>query len=100
VVRDPFTKDSRGFGFVTMETDKDAKMAIQSINKYVIDGKELNVEISKRNRPHHSTPGVYLGPSSTSITRRTPFSPKRRYTKRSRSRSRSYHKERNYRKPK
>jgi hypothetical protein len=84
-----------------MDTDKDAKMSIQSINKSEIDGKEVSVEISKRNRPHHSTPGVYLGPSSTSITRTT-FSPKRRYTRRSRSksRSRSHHRDRNYRKPK
>jgi RNA recognition motif-containing protein len=74
-----------------MESEKEAQEALQLMNKSEVDGKEITVEISKRNKPHHSTPGIYLGPSSTS--RRRTFSPKRRY-RRSPSRSRSYHRER------
>ncbi len=93
IVRDPFTKDSRGFGFVTFENPKDSEAALDELNKCEIDGKQINVEVSKRTRPHHSTPGIYLGPMNSSSLRRRGsdhrnHSPKRRH--RSRSRSRSY----------
>jgi len=94
-VRDPFTKDSRGFGFVTMESTKEAEATIDELNKTEIDGKQMTIEISKRNRPHQPTPGAYLGPTSTSFKRtfRT-YSPRRKH---SRSRSRSYGRDRSYR---
>jgi transformer-2 protein len=98
VVRDPFTKDSRGFGFVTMESAKEAEEVIENLNKTEFDDKQISVEISKRSRPHHTTPGVYLGPSNISSSRRPPrnYSPRRRYRSRSRSRSKSYNKEKYY----
>ncbi len=106
IVRDPFTKESRGFGFVTFESHKESQEAIDMLNKTEIDERQINVEVSKRNKPHVSTPGVYLGPSTTSLlnthsTRRySNYSPKRRYRSRSRSRSRSNYRERYNRKPK
>ena len=108
VIRDPFTKDTRGFGFVTMESSKDAESVIDSGNKSELDGKTINIEVSKRSKPRIQTPGIYLGPAGSSLRRPTRYgSPKRRrYSSRSRSRtrsrprsrsrSRSYGRERNY----
>ena len=98
VIRDPFTQDTRGFGFITMETSKDSQAAIDLINKTELDGRQITVEFSKRSRAHESTPGIYLGPT----VRKRASSPgfRRRYRSRSPSRSRSYHKERNHRRSK
>ncbi len=93
VIRDPFTQDTRGFGFVTMESSKESQAAIDLINKTELDHRQVTVEFSKRSRPHESTPGIYLGPTVRKRTVSPGF--KRRY--RSRSRSRSNHREKNYR---
>jgi transformer-2 protein len=95
VIRDPFTQDTRGFGFITMETSKEAQDAIDLLNKTELDHRQIAVEISKRSRPHVSTPGIYLGPSVKKRISSPVF--RRRYKSRSRSRSRSYHREKNYR---
>ncbi len=89
IVRDPFTKESRGFGFVYYESSKDAVAAIENLHKSEFEGRQITVELSKRNRPHQSTPGVYLGPSTGNFRNRRNYSPRRRN-----SRSRS---NRNYR---
>lgn len=54
-----------------------------------IQDKKIKVEISKRNKERSSTPGVYLGPS-TSKRMRPRFERPRNY----RSRSRSYRRRR------
>jgi RNA recognition motif-containing protein len=41
---DPHTRDSRGFGFVTMETSEEADAAITALNATELMGKALNVE--------------------------------------------------------
>ena len=90
VVRDPFTKDSRGFGFFTFENKKDAIEAIENMNKTELDGRTITVEMSKRNRPHKPTPGAYLGPNLVNRTKRSHSNDRRRrYRSRSRSKSRS-----------
>jgi len=93
VIRDPFTQDTRGFGFVTMESSKEAQAAIDLLNKTELDHRQVTVEFSKRSRAHESTPGIYLGPT---VGKRT-VSPGFRRRNLSRSRSRSYHRKRNYR---
>ncbi len=93
VIRDPFSQDSRGFGFVTMESAKDAQAVIDVLNKTELDDRQVAIEISKRNKPHVPTPGIYLGP--TVRKRTSPPNYKRRYRSRSVSRSRSNHRERN-----
>jgi transformer-2 protein len=100
IVREPFTKDSRGFGFVTFDSAKDAEAVIEGLNKTEFEGRQLTMEISKRNRPHISTPGVYLGPTSATNNRRRYYSPNRsgrRYRSRSRDRDRDRDRERDYR---
>jgi transformer-2 protein len=41
---DPHTRDSRGFGFVTMETSEEADAAITALNTTDLMGKVMNVE--------------------------------------------------------
>lgn len=41
---DPHTRESRGFGFVTMETGEEADAAITALNATDLMGKTLNVE--------------------------------------------------------
>jgi len=41
---DPHTRESRGFGFVTMETGEEADAAITALNSTELMGKVMNVE--------------------------------------------------------
>lgn len=41
---DPHTRDSRGFGFVTMETPEEAEAAITALNATQMNGKTITVE--------------------------------------------------------
>lgn len=41
---DPHSRDSRGFGFVTMESSDEADAAIAALNATEFFGKTLNVE--------------------------------------------------------
>lgn len=61
VVRDPHSRECRGFGFVKMLTDKDAQQAIDGLREYEFEGRHISVERAKRNGPHTRTPGAYLG---------------------------------------
>ncbi|GAA5846869.1 hypothetical protein JCM3766R1_004680 [Sporobolomyces carnicolor] len=62
VMRDPHTKDSRGFAFVTMELAEDADTAISSLNATELMGRTMNVEKARRGRARTPTPGQYHGP--------------------------------------
>jgi len=59
---DPHTRDSRGFGFVTMETAEEADAAITALNGSDLMGKVMNVEKARRGRARTPTPGRYYGP--------------------------------------
>lgn len=59
---DPHTRDSRGFGFVTMESAAEADAAITALNATEFMGKTLNVERARRARARTPTPGRYYGP--------------------------------------
>ncbi len=54
VIRDRFTGDSRGFGFVEMENDHEATTAIAEMNEKELDGRTLTVNEA---RPRTSGPG-------------------------------------------
>ncbi|MGB9721441.1 MAG: RNA recognition motif domain-containing protein [bacterium] len=43
VIKDKFTGDSRGFGFVEMSNNNEAKSAIQGLNGTVLKGRPINV---------------------------------------------------------
>lgn len=93
IVYDPFTKESRGFGFVTFERNEDAEEAIRSVDKTTVSGRIISVQLAKRSKPHNPTPGGYCGPqgasrkSSNSRRSPSPYS-RRRYRSRSHSRGR------------
>ncbi|KAK7305342.1 hypothetical protein VNO77_43247 [Canavalia gladiata] len=104
LVVDPWTRESRGFGFVTMESVEEADQCVKYLNRSVLEGRVITVEKAKRRRGRTPTPGRYLGLRTIRARRRTPsysprrspsYSPYRRSYSRSpyssdRSRSRSY----------
>ncbi|XP_039120684.1 serine/arginine-rich splicing factor SR45a-like [Dioscorea cayenensis subsp. rotundata] len=61
VVINPRTRESRGFGFVMMETMKDADRCVKYLNRYVLEGRLIKVEKAKRSRGRTPTPGKYRG---------------------------------------
>ena len=79
VMYDPHTRESRGFGFVTMETPEEADAAITALNSTELFGKTVHVEKvrfflltnlklsnmgcqARRARARTPTPGRYYGP--------------------------------------
>ncbi|OCH92977.1 hypothetical protein OBBRIDRAFT_725766, partial [Obba rivulosa] len=72
VMYDPHTRESRGFGFVTMETAEEADAAITALNATELMGKTMTVEkvcaavhvceCARRGRARTPTPGRYYGP--------------------------------------
>ena len=62
IMLDPHTKESRGFGFVKMETAEQADAAKEGLQGDVIEGRTLSIEKARRSRPRTPTPGKYFGP--------------------------------------
>ncbi|VAH89140.1 unnamed protein product [Triticum turgidum subsp. durum] len=44
IVLDPWTRESRGFGFVTMATLKEAERCIKYLDRSVLEGRVITVE--------------------------------------------------------
>ena len=53
LIQDKFTGQSRGFGFVEMETPEEANKAIEMFNGHELDGRALVVNIA---RPREERP--------------------------------------------
>lgn len=51
VITDKMTGRSRGFGFVTMGTEDEAKAAIEKFNQYDLKGRKINVNIARPMEP-------------------------------------------------
>jgi transformer-2 protein len=62
IMKDPHTKESRGFGFVKMVTSDQADAAKDGLQNEVIEGRTLSIEKARRARPRTPTPGKYFGP--------------------------------------
>ncbi|KAF5536857.1 RNA-binding protein [Fusarium napiforme] len=62
IMRDPHTKESRGFGFVKMVTSEQAEAAKEGLQGEQIEGRTLSIEKARRARPRTPTPGKYFGP--------------------------------------
>ncbi|KAF2221468.1 hypothetical protein BDZ85DRAFT_301680 [Elsinoe ampelina] len=62
IMRDPHTRESRGFGFVKMVTADQADAAKNGLNGEVIEGRTLSIEKARRGKPRNPTPGKYFGP--------------------------------------
>jgi RNA recognition motif-containing protein len=54
IIKDNYTGDSRGFGFVEMPNDTEAQAAISGLNGKEMNGRELNVNQA---RPRSEKPG-------------------------------------------
>jgi hypothetical protein len=61
-MRDPHTKESRGFGFVKMVTPDGARAAKDGLSGETHNGRTLSIEMARRDRPRTPTPGKYYGP--------------------------------------
>ena len=46
IVMDRDTGRSRGFGFVEMETEQEAKQAVAKLNGHEVNGRQIRVELS------------------------------------------------------
>lgn len=54
IPRDPYTKESRGFAFVRFYEKRDAEDAMERLDGYVIDGREMRVQLARYGRPNES----------------------------------------------
>ncbi|KAI3651405.1 hypothetical protein MP228_003747 [Amoeboaphelidium protococcarum] len=61
IVKDPNTRESRGFGFIAMETVSQAEAALEALNGYELNGSKIIVQKARRNRARSPTPGQYRG---------------------------------------
>lgn len=62
IMRDPHSGESRGFGFVDMESAQGADAAREALQGVVHEGRTLSIEKARRARPRTPTPGKYYGP--------------------------------------
>jgi RNA recognition motif-containing protein len=62
IMKDPHTRESRGFGFVKMMTAEEADAAKEALQGEVYEGRTLSIEKARRARPRTPTPGKYFGP--------------------------------------
>ena len=51
IPRDRFTKESRGFAFVRFFDRRDAEDAMEKMDGYVLDGREMRVQTARYGRP-------------------------------------------------
>jgi RNA recognition motif-containing protein len=51
VITDKMTGRSRGFGFVTMSSEEEAKASIEKFNQYDLKGRKINVNIARPMEP-------------------------------------------------
>ena len=69
IMRDPHTKESRGFGFVKMVTSDQADAAKDGLQGEVIEGRTLSIEKARRARPRTPTPRARRPPVPAPPTR-------------------------------
>ena len=68
IVRDPHSRESRGFGFVTMESPEEAEAAVNGLNGTELQGKIIRVEkvgrsnVGSRNCSSLNLPGSSRSP--------------------------------------
>ena len=61
ILRDMFTQESRGFGFVEMPGQADGQKAIENLNTYELKGKKLVVNEARERRDRRGGGGRGAG---------------------------------------
>ena len=61
VINDKMSGRSKGFGFVEMSTDEEAKKAIEMFNGKEIDGREVKVDEARPMEPRSQSGGFHGG---------------------------------------
>ncbi|OWZ57596.1 hypothetical protein C345_02905 [Cryptococcus neoformans A2-102-5] len=61
IMVDPHSQESRGFGFVMMESREEAQAAIDQLSGQNVEGKSITVAHARRGRARTPTPGRYHG---------------------------------------
>ena len=61
IINDKVTGRSKGFGFVEMENDDDARTAISSLNESEVQGRKLIVNEARPQEPRSGGGGGYRG---------------------------------------
>ena len=61
VITDKYTGQSRGFGFVEMSTDEEAKAAIDALNGTQVEGRTLTVNEARPQEPRSGGGGGRFG---------------------------------------
>lgn len=59
VIRDKMTQQSKGFGFVEMENESDAKSAISGLNGKDLEGRRLRVNFAEEKAPRNNLASQY-----------------------------------------
>lgn len=62
IVKNPYTKESRGFAFINFKAPEKAQEAIDKLNGEELLGNQLKIELAKRTEPRTKTPGKFMGP--------------------------------------
>lgn len=57
IIKDKFTGESRGFGFVEMPGKSEAEAAIQELNGKEIKGRTMNINEARPRRENNRRPG-------------------------------------------
>jgi len=73
IMKDPHTKESRGFGFVKMMTSDQADAAKEGLQGEQVEGRTFSIEKARRARPRTPTPGKYFGPPKRGTSRNPSF---------------------------
>jgi len=62
IMKDPHTRESRGFGFVNFFDPQQADAAKEALQGQAYEGRTLSIEKARRSKPRTPTPGKYFGP--------------------------------------
>ena len=57
IIRDKFSGQSRGFGFVEMASDEEAQKAVETLNGHSLENREIIVNEARPQAPRPSRPG-------------------------------------------
>jgi RNA recognition motif-containing protein len=56
IITDKFTGRPKGFGFVEMSNEDEAKKAIEALNNTEVDGRNIGVNIAEERKPRPDRP--------------------------------------------